>query len=373
MISHVAVEIFFSLRVECNMDDGLVKNTLAFQFPQGAPAPSLVEMARFVKNLDADLDSMETSYKLSEEKCVCVKFKSLQAMKEAQTQIPEICVFRYSNGEKVEVKMAIAGCCTKYVRIFDLPPEVPDSEISAVLGRYGIVKRTVREKFPADLGLNLFTGVRGVYLDIKKVVPASLYFLNRKGRIFYEGLKQRCYMCKEEGHLKVDCPQKSGVKSSINAIPVERSNVTGGPKNNGPNTTAADDGEETILQTQQSLVAEQPSYSFVLSGKHQEKDDTMSVPKMTTLVSSRNKSATTDSDHSIDLMESEADSKDKHAVKRQHSTEESVDTDDELLPDFTKVVGNRRSTRSGVKKVMTPLETISKESLQSGNRRSSSK
>lgn len=344
------------------MEDGLVKNTLAFRFPPGAAAPSLVDIARFVKNLDADLDSMETSYKLAEERCVCVKFKSLDTMKEAQAQIPEIVFFRYSNGEKVEVKTSVAGCCTKYVRIFDLPPEVPDSEISAVLGRYGMVKRMVRERFPAELGLNLFTGVRGVYLDVKKVVPPSLYFLNRKGRIFYDGLKQKCFLCKEEGHLKAECPQKV---ESRNKSERHKMNDDKKPEDNEINSEKQDNAA--------------PTYSGILSGVKPKPVTENVIANMVTLVSERIRippPETTAVD--AEVMETESESMPgggvKSGVKRLHSSGGSNgDTDEEAFSEFTKVVGNRKSTRTA-KKVMTPLETIASVSSQvAKGKRSSSK
>lgn len=44
-------------------------------------------------------------------------------------------------------------------------------------------------------------------MDIKKEIPSTLFVANRRARLYYEGLKQRCFLCKEEGHLKADCPQ----------------------------------------------------------------------------------------------------------------------------------------------------------------------
>lgn len=189
--------------------DGLVKNTLMFRFPDGAAGPSVVEIARFVKAFDADKFTMECSYKISEERCICIKFMNERTMKDALMQNSEDHVFEYSNGEKVQIKMSVAGGCSKYIRIFDLPPEVPDQDIAAVLGKYGVVRRMVREKFPAQLELDLTTGVRGVHIEIKKEIPATLFFLNRRGRIYYEGVKHKCFLCKAEGHLKAECPRNA--------------------------------------------------------------------------------------------------------------------------------------------------------------------
>ncbi|KAL1392813.1 hypothetical protein pipiens_012205 [Culex pipiens pipiens] len=84
------------------MADGMIRNTLVFRFPQGASNPSLVEMARFIKALDADRETMETSYKISDERCFCIKFKSERAMKDALLQNPECHLFQYSNGSTAE-------------------------------------------------------------------------------------------------------------------------------------------------------------------------------------------------------------------------------------------------------------------------------
>lgn len=203
--------------------EGLVKNTLMFRFPDGATGPSVVEMARFAKSFDADKFTMESVYKISEERCLCIKFMNERSMKDALMQNPEKHVFEYSNGEKVQITMSVAGGCSKYIRIFDLPPEVPDQEISLVLSKYGVVRRMVRERFPAQLELDLTTGVRGVYIEAKKEIPATLFFLNRRGRVYYEGVKHKCFLCKEEGHLKAECPRNKANQKKANDAMVETS------------------------------------------------------------------------------------------------------------------------------------------------------
>lgn len=44
-------------------------------------------------------------------------------------------------------------------------------------------------------------------MDIQKQIPAALFIRNSKARIYYEGFKNRCFHCKADDHLKVNCPQ----------------------------------------------------------------------------------------------------------------------------------------------------------------------
>src|SRR5450830_1255978 len=95
---------------------------------------------------------------------------------------------------------------------YGLPPEVADRELASVLEKYGKVKRVVREKIPVELGLDAYTGVRGVYMDVKKEILSSLHFQNLKGNIFYSGNKDKCFLCKDEGHRMNKCPKRKARK-----------------------------------------------------------------------------------------------------------------------------------------------------------------
>lgn len=67
----------------------------------------------------------------------------------------------------------------------------------------------VREKFPANLGLDhMHTGVRGVHMDVEKDIPPSLDVAGRKAKIFYDGLKDTCFLCHNTGHRRDVCPQR---------------------------------------------------------------------------------------------------------------------------------------------------------------------
>lgn len=186
-----------------------VINTVQFRFPAGSPQPSWVEVATFLKQLDTDLMSMETTYKTAQDRSLFIKFTSKEAMTESQRKNVNPRQFVYANGKSVAVRMSTAGANMQYVRVFDLPPELPDDNLSLVLGQFGTIEHVVREKFPPNLGLDhMYTGVRGVYMDVKTNIPPSIVVGNRKGRIFYDGLKDTCFLCRGLGHRKDSCPQR---------------------------------------------------------------------------------------------------------------------------------------------------------------------
>lgn len=142
-------------------------------------------------------------------------------MRHTLMEDPEQLNFHYDNGKVVVVRMSNAGEFVQYVRVYDLPPEVPDANIELVLSKYGKVKRVVREKFPPELNFDMYTGVRGAYVDVKKQIPTSLHFLNRKGNVFYHGNKNVCFHCKTEGHRMDSCPKRQVRKQPERQEPTE--------------------------------------------------------------------------------------------------------------------------------------------------------
>lgn len=195
-------------------NDENVVNTVQFQFPLACPRPTWTEIANFVKQLDTDVMFMEATYRTAHNRSIYIKFVSLEAMTDSLKKNKEPKKFRYSNGKSVEVRMEIAGRNVQYVRVFDLPPELSDNSLSMVLGKYGKVECMKREKFSADLGLaHMYTGVRGVYMEIKNEIPSMIEIGNRKGRVYYEGLKDTCFLCRAVGHRKDSCPRRQHRKN----------------------------------------------------------------------------------------------------------------------------------------------------------------
>lgn len=186
-----------------------IVNTAQFRFPMGSPRPSWAEIANFLKSLEADLLLIESAYKTAKDRSLFLKFSSLEAMMETLKKNAGPKKFMYENGRSVEVRMCIAGANVQYVRVFDLPPELSDECLSLVLGEYGKIDQVVREKFPVESGLgHIYNGVRGVFIDVETEIPPAVDVGIWKGRIFHDGLKNTCFLCRAVGHRKDSCPQR---------------------------------------------------------------------------------------------------------------------------------------------------------------------
>ncbi|XP_062705371.1 uncharacterized protein LOC134287501 [Aedes albopictus] len=146
---------------------------------------------------------------MEEDRSLSIKFKTAATMEEALRTNTGPVKFSYSSGKTIDVIMSRAGSNVRYVRIFDIPPEVSDEDLSLVLGKYGKIESVIREKLPPNLGLDhMFNGVRGLHIDVESDIPPTVQILQWKGKVFYEDLKNKCFLCQQEGHRRNSCPQR---------------------------------------------------------------------------------------------------------------------------------------------------------------------
>lgn len=199
-------------------------NTVQFKFPAGAPQPSWEEIAVFTKRMHLDLMIIEAVYRLPG-RALCFKYKTEEAMENMLRRQKESIKFHYTNGKAVDVRLSIAGRKSTYVRVFDIAPEVPDNDLAVVFAEYGRVESIIREKFPTGLGLDhLYTGIRGVHLELEKEIPPTLEISSWKVRIFYEGLKDKCFFAGWRDTTKMHAHSESPRKRKrrlVNRLPMQ--------------------------------------------------------------------------------------------------------------------------------------------------------
>lgn len=199
-------------------DTELRANSLRIRFERGVPEPTDSEIFKFMKaKMGLNSEKLLSMYKDKSETSIIIKFKRAEDMRNTLRDLPGTMVFEYNKYESTEVKLSSANAIVRYVRLFNLPPEIEDREISTVMVRFGKIVRMVREKYGEETGFPIWTSVRGVYLELKEgiEIPATIYIRNLRARVVYEGLVNKCYLCGSQDHLKADCPQKRSVNERM--------------------------------------------------------------------------------------------------------------------------------------------------------------
>lgn len=191
------------------------KNTLRLAFASSAKVPAHLDVLKFMmKVLKVPATDVHSVYKDENDQKFYVKFIDDTSFNRFTSSMDEQYVFQYGDGEKTRIQLELASRQFKYIRIFNLPPETDDKDIAAVLGQFGRIRQHVRERYPAEYGYHVFSGIRGVHMEIEKEIPANLYIGHFRARLFYEGLKNKCFFCKAEGHIKAECPKLASLREN---------------------------------------------------------------------------------------------------------------------------------------------------------------
>lgn len=191
------------------------KNSMKLVFAPTAKVPIHLDVLRFMMRvLKIPATDVHTVYKDENDQRFYVKFMDESSFNRFSATMEDQYWFQYADGEKTRVQLEMASRQFKYVRIFNLPPETEDKDIAAVLGQFGRIRQHVRERYPTDYGYAVFSGIRGVHMEIEQEIPANLYIAHFRARVYYDGLKNRCFFCKAEGHNKSDCPKLADMKDS---------------------------------------------------------------------------------------------------------------------------------------------------------------
>jgi hypothetical protein len=189
------------------MENWRIQFTAKATLPDTAEKPSQAEMVRFLfETLGRKCEEIKTMYLSVSGKAIFFRCYKEETMRELVVNY-DGAQFKFESGAVVRVQMSQESEVQKYVRVWGIPPDAPDSDVARFFGNYGEVKRIVREKYPKDLNCPIETGVRGIYMDLRQEMPHFLYIRNFRIKIHYDGMKERCFGCGSTEHIRAKCPK----------------------------------------------------------------------------------------------------------------------------------------------------------------------
>lgn len=213
-------------RTSSKMETKVVReNTLKLKFGAQSRNPSNDEVFAFFQKQGWDCDMLLAMYR--EDFCLFIKFQKEEQLKDALRDLGNVVTFEYANGLKIQVAVSAASGMFKYVRVFGLPPEVEDRAIAAVFAKYGSIQQMVRERYPAESGFPIWSGVRGINMEVLQEVPTNVYIQGVKARVFYDGIQHKCFLCGSTEHFKAECPKRKSVNERLGTYAHPPVNRTG--------------------------------------------------------------------------------------------------------------------------------------------------
>lgn len=106
-------------------DVELRANSLRLRFERGSPEPSDVDIFGFMKTrMGLKSEKLLSMYKDKNDVSVIIKFKTEEDMRNTLRNLPDTMEFAYSKYQSATVKLSPANAIVRYVRLFNLPPEI---------------------------------------------------------------------------------------------------------------------------------------------------------------------------------------------------------------------------------------------------------
>ena len=181
-------------------------HTVRFQYPFGSTIPKEEEFTALLKEKGVAEDSVEAIYSEMKRKSILVKFKTQVLADDFLDKAGYIIGFKYSNEVKVDLKISDANVELTMVRCFELQPEIDDDEIEEVFKAYGVVRSVTRERTNPKSGYSVYNGIRKILMERKAEIPNLVTIDGVSHRVQYDGQKEICFRCQQEGHKRFQCP-----------------------------------------------------------------------------------------------------------------------------------------------------------------------
>ncbi|CAG9822204.1 unnamed protein product [Phaedon cochleariae] len=169
------------------------------------------------------------------------------------------------------------------VKIYDFPLEMDNQTIKEMMSKYEIVKSIRNEKCVGDGHFNVETGIRSMWIAMKKPIPSYVAIEGCTSLVTYPNQVRTCLVCEEPGHEKRECP-----KRHLNRIHEIRR----------PSAPVVDDNEGRLpenIESQLEIPEDQINESKVLNQTEEEEKDEHNEEKELELNTSSEEEAESDS------------------------------------------------------------------------------
>ncbi|XP_049300624.1 uncharacterized protein LOC125774493 [Anopheles funestus] len=163
------------------------------------------------------IDFMVDTLKIAVEKVSLVQlngvkgivYVTMQTLEEAQALVSEHAGkhFLTHDGKKFPVTITMEDNTT-IVKLRDLPPGIPDSDVKAALSVYGEVITITREVWaPSTRFAGVASGIRNVRMKITNPIKSFITLGDEVTSVSYPGQRQTCRSCQEPVHHGLNCVQ----------------------------------------------------------------------------------------------------------------------------------------------------------------------
>jgi hypothetical protein len=122
-----------------------------------------------------------------------IKFVSADRMYEHLPTLQGAHEYKHDNGELSTVQLCAVVLGIRNIRVTSLPPEFPDTTLSAAMSKYGDVKEITSQQWSTQCRYKVPNGVGIVRLNIKKRINSHTTVAGHRAFISYEGKKPTCY------------------------------------------------------------------------------------------------------------------------------------------------------------------------------------
>lgn len=182
-------------------------NTVQLQFPVGVPRPRQEDLDRFLKAEGITAQQVTAIYPDTRQRSFYIKFADELDYNSYLERKEYDGLFEFLDGRHVDIKVCKADENLTVVTVFEVPPEVDDEDIKAVLCQYGTVRKITWGRARGATEFPVYNGIRCIYMAVEAEIPNLLTFGGVERRVSYDGSVERCFKCGEAGHKRFQCPK----------------------------------------------------------------------------------------------------------------------------------------------------------------------